>query len=85
MQTIVYNNSIRTNHTFPITAYFKNSQRWAKFLLLTSNTQVIVTGRIFGMTIENCQLAVIIDNIYFLSMSTKSYPLILSLTTPKRE
>jgi hypothetical protein len=85
MQTTVYNNSTRTNNTFPITAYFKNGQRWAKFPLLTPNTQVIVTGRIFGMTTENRQLAVITDDIHFLPMATKPYPLTPSSTTPKRE
>lgn len=31
LQTTVYNASTRSQHTFPITAYFKNGQRWANF------------------------------------------------------
>lgn len=31
LQTTVYNSSARTYHTFLVTAYFKNGQRWANF------------------------------------------------------
>ncbi|KAJ6027440.1 hypothetical protein N7460_012257 [Penicillium canescens] len=50
LQTTVYNPSTRSSHTFPITAYFKNGQRWANFPPLNTNTHVFVTGRIFGLT-----------------------------------
>jgi hypothetical protein len=53
LQCTVYNSSTRTNHTFPITAYFKNGQRWANFPPLNINTYIFLTGRIFGVTKEN--------------------------------
>ncbi|KAJ6142980.1 hypothetical protein N7471_002433, partial [Penicillium samsonianum] len=49
----VYKSSSRTYHTFPVTIYFKNGQRWANFPPLNINTHVFLTGRIFGVTKEN--------------------------------
>ena len=53
LQTTVYNTSTRTQHTFPITAYFKNGQRYANFPPLNINAHVFLTGRIFGLTKES--------------------------------
>jgi hypothetical protein len=53
LQTTIYNPSTRTPHTFPITAFFKNGQRWANFPPLYANASVFVTGRIFSLTKEN--------------------------------
>jgi hypothetical protein len=50
LQTTVYNSSIRTYETFPVTAYFKNGQRWANFPLLSIKSYVFLIGRIFGLT-----------------------------------
>lgn len=66
LQTTVYNSSSRTYHTFPVTAYFKNGQRWANFPPLSQNSYVFLTGRIFGLTKEHRQLAVVTDDIHFL-------------------
>jgi hypothetical protein len=81
LQVTVYNSSTRTQHTFPITAYFKNGPRWAKFPLLAPQTQIFVTGRIFGTTKENQQLAILTDDIHFLP--TLSSPTPLSPTSAK--
>ncbi|KAJ5111788.1 hypothetical protein NUU61_001418 [Penicillium alfredii] len=74
LQTTVYNTSTRTHHTFPITAYFKNGQRWANFPPLSINTHVFLTGRIFGLTKEHRQLAVVTDDIHFLPTSNHHLP-----------
>ncbi|KAJ5367174.1 hypothetical protein N7541_001115 [Penicillium brevicompactum] len=85
LQTTVYNTSTRTHHTFPITAYFKNGQRWANFPPLNANAHVFLTGRIFGLTKESCQLAIITDDIHFLPASTHHHPPTPSSTTGKRK
>lgn len=74
LQTTVYNSSARTYHTFPVTAYFKNGQRWAKFPPLNPNSYVFLTGRIFGLTKESRQLAVVTDDIHFLPRPTHPLP-----------
>ncbi|KAJ5046213.1 hypothetical protein NUH16_003038 [Penicillium rubens] len=74
LQTTVYNSSTRTNHTFPITAYFKNGQRWANFPPLSMNTHVFLTGRVFGLTKEHRQLAVVTDDIHFLPTPNNQLP-----------
>jgi hypothetical protein len=83
----VYNASTRAAHTFPISAYFKNGQRWVNFPPLNINTYVFITGRIFGVTKENRQLAVIIDDIHFLPSPTLMQPMLNSppSTTAKRK
>lgn len=74
LQVTVYNSSTRTPHTFPITIYFKNGNRWTNFPPLTPQTQIFVTGRIFGVTKENQQLAVITEDIHFIPTLTQSIP-----------
>lgn len=66
LQSTVHNSSTRTTHIFPITTYLKNGPRWSNFPSLSPNTQVFITGRIFGVTKENRHLAVISDDIHFL-------------------
>lgn len=85
LQSTVYNSSSRSQHTFPITAYFKNGQRWVNFPPLAPNTQVFITGRIFGVTKENQQLAIITDDIHFLPSLTQPLPPSPSSTTGKRK
>jgi hypothetical protein len=85
LQTTVYNPSTRTAHTFPITAFFKNGQRWVNFPPLNLNTYVFVTGRIFGLTKEDRQLAVVTDDIHFLPTSTNSLPPTPSSAIGKRK
>jgi hypothetical protein len=75
LQVTVYNSSTRYQHTFPITAYLRSGPRWAKFPLLVPQTQIFVTGRVFGTTKENQQLAILTDDIHFL-------PSISPLITP---
>jgi hypothetical protein len=75
LQVTVYNSSTRNQHTFPITAYFKNGPRWAKLPLLATQTQIFITGRIFGTTKENQQLAILTDDIHFLPTMSPSMPL----------
>jgi hypothetical protein len=85
LQSTVYNTSSRTHHTFPLTAYFKNGQRWANFPPLNVNTSIFLTGRIFGSTKENRQLAVITDDIHFLPTLSQSFTPTPSPTTGKRK
>lgn len=84
LQTTVYNSSTRTHHTFPITAYFKNGQRWAKFPPLGINTHVFLTGRIFGRTKEHRQLAVVTDDIHFLPTPNHRLPATPSSTGKRK-
>jgi hypothetical protein len=74
LQVTVYNSSTRNQHTFPITAYLRNGPRWAKFPLLTPQTQIFVTGRIFGTTREDQQLAILTDDIHFLASISPPIP-----------
>jgi hypothetical protein len=85
LQSTVYNSSSRSHHTFPLTAYFKNGQRWANFPPLNINTSIFLTGRIFGVTKENRQLAVITDDIHFLPTLSQSLLPTPSPTTGKRK
>lgn len=85
LQTTVYDPSTRTHHTFPITAFFKNGQRWANFPPLKVNAYVFLTGRIFGLTKENRQLAIVADDIHFLPTPTTNLPPTPSPTTGKRK
>ncbi|CAG8878830.1 unnamed protein product [Penicillium nalgiovense] len=77
LQTTVYNTSTRIHHTFPITAYFKNGQRWANFPPLNVNSHVFLTGRIFGLTKESRQLAIVTDDIHFLPAANHHLPQLL--------
>ncbi|KAJ5355386.1 uncharacterized protein N7496_012598, partial [Penicillium cataractarum] len=43
LQSTTYNSSSRSHHTFPITAYFKNGQRWANFPQLSANIHIFLT------------------------------------------
>lgn len=74
LQTTVYDNSIRAPQTFPITAYFKNGSRWLNFPVLIPQTQIFITGRIFGVTKENQQLAVLTEDIHFLPTPLSAIP-----------
>ena len=85
LQTTVYIPSTRAPHTFPITAFFKNGQRWANFPPLNVNTHVFLTGRIFGLTKEDRHLAVVTDDIHFLPTSTSSLPPTPSSAIGKRK
>lgn len=85
LETTVYNPSTRTPHTFPITAFFKNGQRWANFPPLNVNAHVFLTGRIFGLTKVDRQLAVVTDDIHFLPTPTNSIPPTPSSATGKRK
>lgn len=85
LQCTVYNSSSRSHHTFPVTAYFKNGPRWTNFPPLTLNTAVFITGRIFGTTKENRQLAVITEDIHFLPVLAQAFPPSPSSTTGKRK
>jgi hypothetical protein len=85
LQTTVYNPSTRTPHTFPITTFFKNGQRWANFPLLNVGAHVFLTGRIFGVTKEDRQLAVVADDIHFLPTPTSTIPPTPSSTIGKRK
>ncbi|KAJ5612016.1 hypothetical protein N7510_005210 [Penicillium lagena] len=85
LQSTVYNSSSRTHHTFPLTAYFKNGQRWANLPPLNVNTSIFLTGRIFGSTKENHQLAVITDDIHFLPTLSQSLTPTPSPTIGKRK
>lgn len=84
LHTTVYNSSTRTHHTFPISAYFKNGQRWAKFPPLSTNTHVFVTGRIFGLTKEHRQLAIATDDIHFLPTPNHHVPATTSSTGKRK-
>ncbi|GFG21446.1 hypothetical protein IFM5058_11047 [Aspergillus udagawae] len=85
LQSTVYHTSNRTHHTFPITAYFKNGQRWVNFPSLSINAQVFITGRIFGLTKENQQLAIMTEDVHFLPALPQPLPLTPSSTLGKRE
>ncbi|KAJ6168290.1 hypothetical protein N7497_001133 [Penicillium chrysogenum] len=84
LQTTVYNSSTRTHHTFPVTAYFKNGQRWANFPPLSINTHVFLTGRVFGLTKEHRQLAVVTDDIHFLPAPNHQLPATPSSTGKRK-
>lgn len=85
LQSRVYNSSSRSHHTFPLTAYFKNGQRWVNFPPLNINARIFLTGRVFGVTKKNRQLAVITDDIHFLPTLPQSLPSTPSPTTGKRK
>jgi hypothetical protein len=84
LQSTVYNSSSRSYHTFPLTAYFKNGQRWVNFPQ-NINANIFLTGRIFGVTKKNRQLAVITDDIHFFPTLPQSLPSTPSPTTGKRK
>lgn len=84
LQTTVYNSSARTYHTFPVTAYFKNGQRWVNFPPLIANSYVFLTGRIFGLTKEHRQLAVVTDDIHFLPRPNHHLPATPSSTGKRK-
>jgi hypothetical protein len=84
LQTTVYSLSTRTPHPFPITAFFKNGRRWVIFPPPNVNAHVFLTGRIFGLTKEDRQLAVVRHDIHFLPTPTNSLQLTPSSATGKR-
>jgi hypothetical protein len=85
LQSTVYNSSSRSYTTFPLAAYFKSGQRWVNFPPLNINSNIFLTGRIFGVTKHNRQLAVITDDIYFLPTLPQSLPSTPSPTARKRK
>ncbi|KAJ5904785.1 uncharacterized protein N7473_001701 [Penicillium subrubescens] len=70
--------------TFLVTAYFKNVQRWANFPPLNPNSYVFLTGRIFGLTKERRQLAVVTDDIHFLPRPSHPLPATPSSTGKRK-
>lgn len=84
LQTTVYNSSAGTYHSFPVTAYFKNGQRWANFPTLSVNAYVFLTGRIFDLTKEPRQLAVLTDDIHFLPAPNHHFPATPSSTGKRK-
>jgi hypothetical protein len=85
LQSTVYHTSNRTHHTFPLTAYFKNGQRWVNFPSLSINAQVFITGHIFRLTKENQQLAIITEDVHFLLAPPQPLPPTPSSTLGKRK
>ncbi|KAL2867543.1 uncharacterized protein BJX67DRAFT_380897 [Aspergillus lucknowensis] len=85
LQSTVYHTSNRTHHTFPLTAYFKNGQRWVNFPSLSINAQIFITGRIFGLTKENQQLAIMTEDVHFLPALPQPLPATPSSTLGKRQ
>lgn len=85
LQSTVYHTSTRTHHTFPLTAYFKNGQRWVNFPSLSINAQIFITGRIFGLTKENQQLAIMTEDVHFLPGLPQPLPATPSSTLGKRQ
>lgn len=84
LQTTIYNTSTRTHHTFPITTYFKNSPRQANFPPMSTNTHVFLTGRVFGLTKEHRQLAVVTDDLHFLPTPNHYLPATPSSTSKQK-
>ncbi|KAF9884019.1 hypothetical protein FE257_002407 [Aspergillus nanangensis] len=74
LQSTVYHTSNRTHHTFSLTAYFKNGQRWVNFPSLSINTQIFITGRIFGLTKENQRSAIMTEDVHFLPALPQPLP-----------
>jgi hypothetical protein len=74
LQSTVCHTSNRTHHTFPLTAYFKNGQRWLNFPSLSINAQVFITGRVFELTKENQQLAIMTEDVHFLPAPPQPLP-----------
>ena len=65
LRTTVYDASTRAQSTFLISVYLKNGKRWAKFPQLAVQSQIFVSGQIFGITRQTPRLAVLADDIYF--------------------
>ncbi|OJZ86605.1 hypothetical protein ASPFODRAFT_606716 [Aspergillus luchuensis CBS 106.47] len=85
LQSTVYHTSNHTHYTFPLTAYFKSSQHGVNFPSLSINTQIFITGHIFGLTKEHQQLAIITEDVPFLPALPQSMPTTLSSILGKRQ
>jgi hypothetical protein len=66
LQTTVYDPSNRIAVTFVVSIYFRNGKRWANFPTLAMQSRVFIAGRIFGITTDVTQLAILVDDVYFI-------------------
>lgn len=85
LQSTVYHTSSQTHHTFPLPAYFNNGQLWVNFPSLSINAQVFITGRIFGLTKENQQFAIMTEDVHFRPAPPQPFPPTPSSTLGKRK
>jgi hypothetical protein len=53
--------------TFTVSIYFRNGNRWAIFPVLSSQSRIFITGRIFGITANMPRLAIGVDDVYFIA------------------
>ncbi|KAE8397042.1 hypothetical protein BDV37DRAFT_289763 [Aspergillus pseudonomiae] len=63
----------------------RGGQRWVSFPSLSINAQVFITGRIFGLTKENQQLASMTEDVHFLPAPPQPLPPTPSSTLGKRK
>jgi hypothetical protein len=79
LSSSVYNSATRTASHFSVTCYFANGKRWEKFPLPSMQSRVCVLGRVIGITLARSQLAIAINDVFFLPPTVHPY---LSTTSP---
>lgn len=66
LETKVYDLSNKASVTFTVSIYFRNGNRWTNFPILARQSLIFIAGRIFGITANTPQLAIGVDDVYFI-------------------
>jgi hypothetical protein len=66
LETNVYDPLNKVSVTFTVSIYFRNGNRWTKFPVLSTQSRIFITGRIFGITANTPRLAIGVDDVYFI-------------------
>lgn len=64
--TSVYNTATKNASEFSVSCYFANGKRWVNFPMPSSQSQLCVLGRIIGITSKTTQLAIVINDVFYL-------------------
>jgi hypothetical protein len=80
LSSSVYNLATRTVTHFSVSCYFANGRRWENFPRPSMQSHICVLGRVIGLTLAKTQLAIAINDVFFLPSSIRSS---LSSTSPE--
>jgi hypothetical protein len=80
LSSSVYNSAVKSVSHFSVTCYFADGKRWEKFPPPSIQSHICVLGRVIGVTLPITQLAIAINDVFFLPSPIRSS---LSATSPE--
>jgi hypothetical protein len=79
VSSLVYNSATKSVSHFSVACYFADGKRWEKSPPPSMQSHVCVLGRVIGVTLAKPQLAIAINDVFFLPSPIR---LSLSATSP---